>query len=259
MEIAGFSSKQAFIEWLEKEAEYPFSGWNFAHISDRYVCSPLPWSYSSIILQYLRTHSINTFLDMGTGGGEFFAQNFQPFPPNTYATESYEPNIPIANKNLQPLGVKVISITDDSNLPFEDNNFDLIINQHESYDPIEVARILKPGGSFITKQVDGDNDRDLYRLFNIPYSENDWHLHTAVQALKKKTAFSILHQYENPMITRLFDVGALVYYLKIVPWAIPDFNWEEHLDQLISIHNFISDQGYIDLNTPRFLIHAKLV
>ena len=101
----------------------------------------------------MKIRNVESLLDMGTGGGEFLSL-LQPLPPNTYATEGYAPNVPIAKERLESLGVKVYAIIDDdenANLPFEDNQFDLIINKHESYTPNEIFRILKGGvdtGSF---------------------------------------------------------------------------------------------------------------
>ena len=57
----------------------------------------------------------------------------QPFPSTIFATEGYAPNVPIARKKLEPLGVTVVEVTDDTALPFQDGQFNLIINQHESY------------------------------------------------------------------------------------------------------------------------------
>ncbi len=37
----------------------------------------------------------------------------------------------------------------------------------------------------------------------------------------------------------LYDVGAIVYYLKAVPWEIPDFSVEKYFDKLQEIHKLI--------------------
>ena len=66
----------------------------------------------------------------------------QPFPSTIYATEGYAPNVPIARKKLEPLGVIVVEVTDDTALPFQDGQFDLIVDQHESYAASEVKKIL---------------------------------------------------------------------------------------------------------------------
>jgi len=104
--------------------------------------------------------NVDSLLDMGAGGGEFLA-SLMPLPIHTCATEGYEPNVSVARTLLQPLGVKVFRYEDDDNLPFDDEEFELIINRHESYSPKEVFRLLKPGGYFITQQVGVKNDSKL--------------------------------------------------------------------------------------------------
>lgn len=58
-------------------------------------------------------------------------------------------------------------------------------------------------------------------------------------------------------ITRFYDVGAIVYYLKVVPWQVPDFSLERYLDKLVEIHDTIQAHGYIDVHYHRFLIVAQ--
>ena len=82
------------------------------------------------------TRSIFVLLDIGTGGGEKLAR-------------------------LAPLGVRIAPIANHSSLPFADCQFDVVINRHEEFCPSEVARILNPGGRFITQQVGERNNHEL--------------------------------------------------------------------------------------------------
>lgn len=93
-------------------------------------------------------------LDQDTGGGELLS-TLIPFPPHTWATESYAPNIPVAKDHLEPLGVQVISDYSDSSIPLPDAGLDLVLNRHSSYSEEELLRLLKPGGIFLTEQVGG--------------------------------------------------------------------------------------------------------
>ncbi len=79
------------------------------------------------------------------GGGEFLS-SLQPLPKETFATEAYPPNVPIATGRLEPLGVRLLQASSDDGLPFEDGFFELVIDRDESFDAAEVFRILKPGG-----------------------------------------------------------------------------------------------------------------
>ena len=140
-------SKELF-NFLVSEAEHPFSGWDFSYMEDRVRNAPLTWSYVSKILPLVR--KVDSLLDMGTGGGELLS-SLLSLPKHTCTTEGYEPNVSLARKRLEPLGVRVCKYESDENLPFNDEEFDLIINRHESYSPNEVNRILKHGGYFVTQ------------------------------------------------------------------------------------------------------------
>ncbi len=197
---------------------------------------------------------------MGTGGGEFLSL-LQPLPPNTYATEGYAPNVPIAKERLESLGVKVYAIIDDdenANLPFEDNQFDLIINKHESYTPNEIFRILKPNCQFITQQVGGLNDMELNELLgaNMDCEWDYWDLEYAIKELEK-AGMQIIEQKEDFPLNRFFDIGAIVYHLKAISWQISDFSLEKYFDMLIKLHNKIQEKGYIDIKNHRFFIIAQ--
>lgn len=71
--------------------------------------------------------------------------------------------------------------------------------------------------------------------------------------------FEILESYEDIILTRIFNVGAIVYYLKAIPFEIPDFTIKKYYSKLVEINKLINDTGYLDLdmNNHRFLIKAK--
>ena len=104
------------FEALVKEAlDQEFSGWDFSWMNGRYFESEPFWDYRKMVLE--RMINAAAMLDMGTGGGEFLA-SLPGLPENTVATESYPPNIPIATQRLQPMGVKVVPVEDDTSLAF---------------------------------------------------------------------------------------------------------------------------------------------
>jgi SAM-dependent methyltransferase len=238
------------------DVEQPFTGWDFSYLTatGRLVESPLPWGYASLILPYVRR--ARSMLDMGTGGGEFLS-SLQPLPEVTTATESYPPNVPVARKRLGPLGVSVVEVEDDCSLPFPDGRLDLVINRHESYAPDEVWRILQPGGRFVTQQVGGDNDNDLNRLLGAPaYDEyRHWTLQYAVDEIVE-AGFTVIWSSESGMVTRFFDVGAVIYYLKAVPWQISDFSVRRYERPLQELHEHILKHGHVDISGQRFILIA---
>jgi SAM-dependent methyltransferase len=242
------------LERLKKAMEKDFKGWDFSYLEDRMQEFPLPWHYKNEIMKYLENS--HTLLDMGTGGGEFLA-SLKSLPKNTYATEGYLPNLPIAKKRLEPLGIKVSQVETDEHLPFKDQSFELVINRHESYSPQELKRVIKPGGIFITQQVGGLNDSDInFRLGAKPSQYVDWKLEGAVKSLKAQ-GFEILKQKECLTNIRFYDIEALVYYLKCIPWQIEDFSLDKYIGPLTQIHYTIEQKGYVDFIKHRFLMVAK--
>jgi SAM-dependent methyltransferase len=252
-----FSSDELF-DFLISEAEAHFSGWDFSYIANREHPAPLRWSYVSEAL--LRVRKTKAVLDMDTGGGEMFSY-FAPFPPVAYATEAYAPNIPIARERLEPLGVEVVALTEEEprELPFEDATFDLILNRHGYYWGPELYRILQPGGVFITQQVGDRNDIGIRELLDAPNANVQVEWADLAEAIANLEAanFQIVKQLEDIYPQRFYDVGAIVYQLKAIPWQIPDFSVEGYFDRLKSVHEKIQRDGYVDVLEHRFFIIAE--
>ncbi|AFU13678.1 MULTISPECIES: class I SAM-dependent methyltransferase [Bacillus cereus group] len=244
-----------FLTLLDS-ANTNFSGWDFSFISEtsRMKSEPLSWSYGSTAFQLIQ-HA-KSMLDMGTGGGELLSM-LQPFPPTIYATEGYAQNVPIARKKLEPLGVIVVEVKDDDALPLQDAQFDLIVNQHESYAASEVNRILSPNGIFLTQQAGGLDCAELNKQFGTPLNSEfaSWSLETACNELKEN-GFTILDAKEEFPLQRFYDIGAIVYYLKAIPWQIPDFTVERYYEELYCIHEIMLQKGYFDVKQHRFIIKA---
>jgi len=255
MNKKGLVNKSLF-DYLVAEANSEFEGWDFSYIEStgRMKEFPLSWNYRNEII--MRVKQAKSMLDMGTGGGEFLS-TLTSFPKYTCATEGYEPNVEIARQRLEPLGIKVFKVKDDDKLPFEDETFELVINKHESYSENEVNRILKKSGIFITQQVGGLNDKEINELLGASEFEHyNWSLKTA-NALLLKEGLNIIEQKEDITKTRFYDIGAIVYYLKAVPWQVPDFTVEKYFEKLVNIHNTIEENGYVDFTCHRFLIIAE--
>lgn len=243
---------------LQAEYERPFSGWNFSYLSGSMIedWSALTWDYRAAI--EARLPAVRALLDMDTGGGEFLA-SLKPLPGEICATEKYAPNIPVARNRLEPLGASVYAISDDHQLPLESGHFDLAINRHGSYSPQEVFRVLKPGALLITQQVDGaENKAELNQLLGAPSGQNwpHWRLQYAVKELAA-AGFEIITQAEARPITRFYDVGAIVYYLKVIPWQINDFSVEKYFPRLKELHERIELDRFIEVHDHYFFIIAR--
>ena len=251
-------SSDELFDFLIREAEAHFSGWDFSYIDGRESQAPLSWSYISEAL--LRVRISTALLDMDTGGGEIFSR-FAPFPPVTCATEAYPSNIPIARERLEPLGVHVVSLDEDETveLPFEDDTFDLVLNRHGYYCAPEVHRIIDNGGIFLTQQVGNRNDIGIRELLGAPDLNEieEWDdLAGAVRKLEL-AGLQIIKELEDFYPQRFYDVGAIVYQLKAVPWQIPDFTVPQYFDRLKTIHQHIQREGFVDVEEHRFFVIAQ--
>lgn len=245
------------FERLLAAADEPFAGWDFSWLTrtERMASGPLPWSYASVVFPYL--WRAEAMADLGTGGGEFLAC-LRPLPAQTFATEGYPPNVSVARQQLEPLGVQVFEMDESETLPFATDSLDLIIDRHESYRPEEVYRALRPGGHFITQQVDGPSQKAVSDWLGIPFDVGwaNWSLDVAARGLES-AGFTILMGREATAPTRFYDIGAVVYYLKAIPWQIPDFSVERYRDALLRLHERIQTDGYLETQSARFLLIAR--
>lgn len=241
-------------EWLFEEKE-SFSGWDFTHLQGRWEEEKLPWDYKEWVMNYLRSEY--KLLDMGTGGGEFLLTLGHP-PDKTFVTEAWKPNVELCKEKLEPLGICVKPVLDDDMLPFPDNTFDMIINRHESYDVSEVRRVLKRNGLFITQQVGGKNNESLSKKLipNFQPSYSDLLLDNEDEKLRAE-GFTILFGNEYYPYLRFYDVGAIVFYAKIMKWEFPGFSVVKCFERLCELQREVMDQRYIESFEHRFIIVAQ--
>jgi SAM-dependent methyltransferase len=240
---------------LKSEYDRVFQGWDFSYItqSGRMQEGLLSWNYPSIVLAALpRAKSL---LDIGTGGGELLSM-LHPLPAVAFATESYPPNVEVARRRLEPIGVRVVATQPGGRLPFEDDTFDLVIDRHEEYSAKEVFRVLRKGGTFITQQVGPRNNRSLRRSLGLPETlAPGWKLSSAVRELGD-AGFAIEDHREELTATRFYDAAAVVYYLKAIPWEVPDYSIDRYFGALQRINRTILAKGFIETERDRCLIIA---
>ena len=242
--------------WKKEEETAHIHGWDFSHIHNRYrEEDDLPWDYKKIICQYLNKNI--KILDYDTGDGEFLLSLKHPFH-NTAATEGYPPNVELCKKTLLPLGIDFKSCDTPSNIPFESESFDIIINRHGDFHAEELYRLLKKGGLFITEQVGSENDRNLVEMV-LPNTQKPFpHLNLKEQReIFENAGFHIIRAEEVFRPIRFYDVGAFVWFAHIIEWEFPGFSVERCFDSLLKIQKSIEDTGYIEATIHRYLIVAK--
>ncbi len=231
-------------------------GWDFSYLDGRmYQDHNLPWDYENLIHKYLKDDM--KVMDYDTGGGEFLLSLGHPYQ-NTAATEGWKPNVKLCEEKLIPLGIDFRECSDESQLPFEADAFDVCINRHGSYDPKEIYRVLKPEGIFITQQVGENNDRDLVELVlpgvAYPYS----HHNMADQSRAFSDAgFEVIQADEAYRPIRFYDTGALIWFAHVIEWEFPGFSVDRCFENLLKVQEIIEEKGYVEGTVHRFLIVAK--
>lgn len=250
--------KEALLgHWLEEEKAAHVHGWDFSHIHGKYEEEhDLPWSYREVVGQYLRPEL--RLLDVDTGGGEFLLSLGHPYA-NLAATENYAPNVALCRQKLLPLGAEFRQVDGNGKLPFASQSFGMVINRHGNFNPDEICRVMKPGGLFITEQVGAENDRELVglllgRMPELPFPKQ--YLRIAKEEFEKR-GFSIVRAEEAFRPIKFWDVGALVWFARIIEWEFPGFSVKGCLGNLYRAQEMLERDGVIEGSIHRFLLVAK--
>jgi SAM-dependent methyltransferase len=251
-------NQEALIESWKYEETQPFSGWDFSYLHGRMIEEEPNWSYSNRAIELMKQSS--SVVDLDTGGGERFFELREHWCGKVVATEGYLPNFKLATERLSPFGVNVLNIqlTDFAPMPFDDGEFDIILNRHSAFNPDEVARVLALGGTFLTQQVHGLWAVDLLAAFD---AKPQWADATPEKYLPrlKSAGLEIINSLEWSGELIFTDVGAIVYYLKAVPWLVPDFSVETHLKYLLKLQKQLHTHGALNFSARKYLIEARKV
>lgn len=252
---------------LIAEAEsHDFEGWDFAFLDGRNEVDPTPWDYKALVDELAR--SAGSMTDLGTGGGEFVA-SLDARAPLTVATEGWIPNVAVADRNLRPLGVHVVAVegapdnaqqrfTDlEGRLPFRNDSFDLIFDRHEAFRGTEVARVLRPGGTFITQQVGSLNEVELNDVLGGGVKPCLSPTLDEYVAQLEHADLEVLEAQEAFPGKRYFDVGVVVTFLRAVPWQYEGFDPSAHVEGLRAIHEIIAEHGAFTAHMHRFLLVCR--
>lgn len=241
-------------QWEAEEKSAKIHGWDFSHLDGRWAEQKPRWEYEDIVISYL--NRTDRLLDMETGGGEILLKMGHPFDL-TSVTEGYSPNVELCRQKLSPLGIDVRCVTHCSELPFGDDSFDIVINRHGSYDVDEVCRVLREGGIFITEQVGEQNGNDFSRLLVDGFESacGGWNLKNCGDDFID-AGFRILFADEDFPSIRFYDVGALVWYAKIIEWEYPGFSVEACFDHLCRAERGLQQIGEIIGSAHLFMIVA---
>lgn len=248
----------SFDDLIALGADADVSGWDFAWLEGRATEERPPWGYARQLAERLAAASAS--LDIQTGGGEVLAEATR-FPPTAVATESWPPNIARATSLLHPRGVVVVADPDEPPLPFADAAFDLVTSRHPAtiwWE--EIARVLRPGGTYFAQHVGPASVFELIEFFLGPQPQARRARHPDDEAAAAEAAgLEIVDLRTADLRIEIHDVAAVVYLLRKVVWWVPGFTVEGYRDRLRELHERIASDGPFVAHSTRHLIEARRV
>ncbi|MFD9892395.1 class I SAM-dependent methyltransferase [Amycolatopsis sp. NPDC059027] len=248
-----------FEDLIAEGAAQPTEGWDFSWFAGRATEERPPWGFSRLLGE--RMARASAALDLQTGGGEVLAEIPKP-PPVLAATEGWPPNVSRARETLAPLGGEVHEVPNDAALPFPDAAFDLVTTRHPTFVPWpEVARVLRPGGTYLAQHVGGPSAAELteFMMGSCPPSDPADPTFGAEGAKAAAEAAGLTVTDLRTAVRRVefFDIAAVVLYLRKVIWIVPGFDAERYRERLAALHERIVADGVWTMAHHRFLIEAR--
>lgn len=251
---------RSFEELVDEGAAAPVDGWDFSWLEGRATEERPSWGYQRLLASRLARAS--AVLDLQTGGGEVVAGAADlagGAPPLVAATESWGPNLARASERLRPLGGAVVAAADEGPLPFADGVFDLVSCRHPTTVPWGgVARVLRPGGTYLAQHVGPASVFELIEFFLGPQPAARGERRPDDEAAAARTAgLEVVDLRSERLRMEFFDVGAVVYLLRKVVWLVPGFEVEAHRGRLRELHQRIASDGPFVAHASRTLIEAR--
>ncbi|POX41281.1 SAM-dependent methyltransferase [Streptomyces sp. Ru73] len=248
---------RSFDDLVAEAAEVSVAGWDFSWLEGRATEARPSWGYQRLMGE--RLAGASAALDIQTGGGEVLA-GAPKLPPLMAATESWPPNVTKATRLLHPLGAVVVADPDEPPLPFADDAFDLVTSRHPATVWwTEIARVLRPGGTYLAQHVGHGSVFELVEYFLGPQSEKTRRARHPddERAAAEAAGLEITDLRFERLRMEFFDVGAVVYFLRKVIWMVPGFTVDQYRDRLRELHEKIQDEGPFVAHSTRSLFEAR--
>lgn len=245
-----------FDRLLREGRDVPFQGWDYPPMRRRWEVGSPPWDYRRLARK--RIAEVTDLVDLGTGDGELLA-SLAPLPPGALATEGHLPNLRRAVKRLSALPVRLIPAPAGHRIPLPANHVDLVLSYQTPFNPVEVRRVLRERGSLLTQQIGSANYPEINEQLGIAGGAPGNGVATAAsfRGELESAGLRVRSCREARYPERVTDVGALLYYLKAVPWQVPQFAVTRFTDQLRSIHEEIERSGGFPVTAHRLLAVAE--
>ena len=247
---------RSFEELVAEADSASVDGWDFCWLDGRATEERPSWGYQRLMSQRLAT--VSAALDIQTGGGEVLA-GAATFPPTMAAVEPWPPNAALATKRLHPRGVVVVAIPNEPPLPFSGEAFDLVTSRHpNTVWWAEIARVLRPGGTYLAQHVGPASVSELIEYFIGPQPEVWARREPDTEAAQARAAgLQVVDMPMERLRQEYFDIGAVIYFLRKVIWAVPDFTVDRYHEKLQELHERIVAEGAFVAHSTRILVEVR--
>ncbi|GLB84208.1 hypothetical protein Mkiyose1665_15660 [Mycobacterium kiyosense] len=248
--------RRSFAALVAEAESAPLDGWDFSWFDGRATEQRASWGHQR--LMSARLAAATAAVDLQTGGGEVLA-GAPKFPPTMAAVESWPPNAALATQRLHPRGVVVVVTPPESPLPFADEAFDLVTSRHpNTVWWNEIARVLRPGGTYLAQHIGPGTASELVEHFIGPQPEAWARRHPDNERDQAhKAGLQVVELRHERLRQEFFDIGAVIYFLRKVIWAVPDFTVDRYRPQLRELHDRIETDGPFVAHAARVLIEAR--
>jgi hypothetical protein len=260
------------IEWARNAPATPSTpaalftgGLDDAPVDDRLMIDTPEWDYP-VLAREIVLNARGAVLDIGTGDGDFFA-GLGPLPKGSSATE-LGPAFLAARRRLEPLGVDVRraepSWTGDMLLPFFDGQYSVVLSRFSTIDPDEAGRVLEPGGTFLTEQVDTRDGIALNKALGVPLGwDPDGVTVDVISDGLVASGLEIVEAKEYAGTRTFKDLSSVLWYLRTAAWQVPELAElspaavARHEAGLRALHmHFATGNELVD-EAPRILVTAR--
>lgn len=246
---------RSFDDLVGEAESVPIAGWDFSWLAGRAYEERPSWHYFDRVAE--RAATVDSLLDLEVGSGGMIAA-LPGVPRLTVGTEAYAPNVAHAARRLRARGAHLVWPDAPSRaLPLRGDTFELVTSRH----PVttwwaEIARVLAPGGAYLSQQVGPYSLRALSEYLMGPLPPGSGREPEVAEAEAERAGLVVTSVRSERPVTRFYDIGAVVYFLRLVVWIVPGFSVARHRDRLRALHDQIERDGAYETTASRFLIEA---
>jgi SAM-dependent methyltransferase len=247
----------SFEELVVEAERAPADAWDFSWLAGRAEEDRPSWGYFDRVAE--RAPNATRLLDVQCGTGRMLA-DLPALPPTAVGIDGWPPSVAVAARSLGGRGAYLLAASNDTGeLPLRSDAFDLVISRH----PVrvwwdEIARVLSRGGSYYAQHVGPHSMRDLAEALRGPLPD-DSARDPEVERRGAEAAGLVVDElrYERPEVV-FYDIGAIVYFLRLVVWTVPDFSVSRYEQELRALHDHIRAEGCFRTTSSRLLVDATL-